>query len=265
MARSRKSATDEILLRLRAFGLALPGAHTKSPWPGHLDLAVKDKTFCYLGLEGDPLSISCKLPVSGSSAFLMPHTKPTGYGLGKSGWVTGSFPFGEEPEVEILEAWILESYRAQAPKRLVKELDARTPAGPGQERAVGSRRGTPATVPIEAEAGRVRFYHNPRCGKSRQALALLEARGVPLDVVRYLDEPLRRGELVRLVEALGTTEGLLRRGEAVYRQKYPGIALSQAATISAIMEDPILLERPVAMRGGRAVIGRPPERVLELL
>jgi hypothetical protein len=82
---------DSILLELRAFGLAYPGAHTKSPWPGHLDLAVNDKTFAYLSLEGEPLSISCKLPRSSEIALMLPFVKPAAYGLHKSGWVSASW------------------------------------------------------------------------------------------------------------------------------------------------------------------------------
>jgi predicted DNA-binding protein (MmcQ/YjbR family) len=126
---ARKSKTDAVLKRLRALGLSYPGAHTKSPWPGHLDLAVNDKTFAYLSLEGEPLAISCKLPRSAAAALVLPFTTPTAYGLGKSGWVSASFPNGDVPE-SMLEAWIEESYRAQAPKRLVKQLDAARGAGP---------------------------------------------------------------------------------------------------------------------------------------
>src|SRR5688500_2933690 len=118
MAR-KKGRSDAALLELRAFGLAYPGAHTKSPWPGHLDLAVNDKTFAYLSLEGEPFSISCKLPHSSAMALMLPFTQPTGYGLGKSGWVSAQFAAGETPPVELFKAWIDESYRAQAPKKLV--------------------------------------------------------------------------------------------------------------------------------------------------
>jgi predicted DNA-binding protein (MmcQ/YjbR family) len=121
MGTKKKSSTDEVLKALRAFGLAYPGAHTKSPWPGHLDLAVNDKTFAYLSIEGDPFHISCKLPNSGGAALLLPFTQPTAYGLGKSGWVTAEFPDGKIP-VELLRSWIDESYRAQAPKKLVASL-----------------------------------------------------------------------------------------------------------------------------------------------
>ena len=118
-----KHPTDAALKELRAFGLAYPGAHTKSPWPGHLDLAVKDKTFAYLSCEGEPFGISCKLPRSHLAALMLPFTKPTPYGLGKSGWVSASFEKGEMPPVALLKGWIDESYRAQAPKKLVAALD----------------------------------------------------------------------------------------------------------------------------------------------
>ena len=115
-------ATDAALRELRAYGLSYPGTHTKSPWPGHLDLAVKDKTFAYLSIDGEPFKISCKLPQSGDRALLFPFAKPTEYGLDKSGWVTADFSNGERPPVELLKAWIDESYRAQAPKKLVALL-----------------------------------------------------------------------------------------------------------------------------------------------
>ena len=122
-----KRNTDTVLKELRAFGLAYPKAHTKSPWPGHLDLAVNDKTFAYLSVEGDPLSIGCKLPKSGKAALMLPFTKPTPYGLGKSGWVTAEIPDGKVPPIDLLKGWIDESYRAQAPKKLVALLDGATP------------------------------------------------------------------------------------------------------------------------------------------
>ena len=120
----------EALAELRSFGLAYPGAHTKSPWPGHLDLAVNDKTFAYLSIEGEPFSIGCKLPHSNAVALMLPYTSPTAYGLGKSGWVTAKPPPDEPIPVELFKTWIDESYRAQAPKRLVASLDAPAAAKP---------------------------------------------------------------------------------------------------------------------------------------
>jgi predicted DNA-binding protein (MmcQ/YjbR family) len=119
------SGSDRIVAEMRAFGLAYPGAHSKSPWPGHDDLAVKDKTFAYLPAAGEPFSLSVKLPYTGDVALELPFAKPTGYGLGKSGWVTFTPSAEEMPPVPQLKEWIDESYRAQAPKKLVKELDAR--------------------------------------------------------------------------------------------------------------------------------------------
>lgn len=118
-----KGAT--MIEQLRAWGLTLPGAHRKSPWPDHDDLAVKDKTFAYLSADGKPFAMSCKLPYTGYEALKLPFAEPTGYGLGKSGWVSFSPAEDQIPDLEQLKAWVEESYRAQAPKKLVKELDSR--------------------------------------------------------------------------------------------------------------------------------------------
>ena len=129
--RKRASSTDTDLKALRQFGLAFPQAHTKSPWPLHLDLAVNDKTFAYLSIEGEPFSISCKLPQSGGAALMLPFTQPTAYGLGRSGWVSARFPEGEPLPLDMLKAWIDESYRAQAPKKLVALLPPKPDSAKG--------------------------------------------------------------------------------------------------------------------------------------
>jgi predicted DNA-binding protein (MmcQ/YjbR family) len=131
--------TDAILKQLRAFGLAYPGAHTKSPWPGHMDLAVNDKTFAYLSNEGEPLGISCKLPKSCAVALLLPFAKPTAYNLGKSGWVSAEFPDGDVP-VDMLKQWIDESYRAQAPKKLIAQLDGKSAPARAKPKKPASKR-----------------------------------------------------------------------------------------------------------------------------
>jgi hypothetical protein len=124
MAKKKSLPTDKQLKELRDWGLATyPGTALKSPWPGHLDLAVNDKTYAYLSVEGEPFSISCKLPQSSSVALMLPFCKPTAYGLGKSGWVSAQFPEGRPLPIDMLKEWIDESYRAQAPKSLVKQLD----------------------------------------------------------------------------------------------------------------------------------------------
>jgi predicted DNA-binding protein (MmcQ/YjbR family) len=119
------NVADALAAELRAFFLAYPGAHSKAPWPGHDDLAVRDKTFAYLPAAGEPFNLSVKLPYTGEVALDLPYAAPTGYGLGKSGWVTFTPPEGRVPPIEQLKDWIDESYRAQAPKRFVKELDSR--------------------------------------------------------------------------------------------------------------------------------------------
>lgn len=118
-ARGKKAAA--VLQKLRDYGLSLPGTSFKSPWPGHQDLAVNDKTYAYLSVDGEPFSISCKLPQSAAIALMLPFASPAPYGLGKSGWVRANT---EEPDYEMFRAWIEESYRAQAPKKFVKQLDA---------------------------------------------------------------------------------------------------------------------------------------------
>ena len=124
-------------------GSAYPGAHTKSPWPGHLDLAVNDKTFAYLTVEGEPFRISCKLPHTGQVALMLPFCTPTGYGLGKSGWVSAAPPPEQPIPIELFEAWIEESYRAQAPKRLVAQLGASPGRAPAPVRTPAPRRRRP--------------------------------------------------------------------------------------------------------------------------
>lgn len=119
---------DEVLRTLRAHFLAYPGARTRSPWPEHEDLALGDKTFAFLPAEGCPFSLSVKLPYTGEVALDLPYAAPTGYGLGRSGWVTFTPAEDEIPPLDQLKEWIDESYRARAPRKLVKELDSRSHA-----------------------------------------------------------------------------------------------------------------------------------------
>lgn len=107
---------------------------------------------------------------------------------------------------------------------------------------------------------------NPRCSKSRAARALLEERGVAFRERRYLEEPLDRAELERLAQALGLAPlEFVRRGEAAWEEAGLGEDPTGEALFEALVRFPILLERPILWAGGRAVIGRPPQRVLELL
>lgn len=111
------------------------------------------------------------------------------------------------------------------------------------------------------------IYHNPRCTKSREALALLEASGVPLTVVRYLDTPPDAGTVSTLLGKLGmTARGLLRSKEEEFTALgLDNPSVDEATLVAALVAHPRLMERPVVVHGDRAVIARPPERVLELL
>lgn len=110
------------------------------------------------------------------------------------------------------------------------------------------------------------LYHNPRCSKSRAALALLEERGNPLRIVEYLAKPPGRDELAQLRERLADDPvSWIRSKESVFEEAGLSESSSEDELLAAVEAHPILLERPIAVRGERAVIGRPPERVLELL
>ncbi|MBC3209801.1 arsenate reductase (glutaredoxin) [Pseudomonas sp. SWRI111] len=111
------------------------------------------------------------------------------------------------------------------------------------------------------------LYHNPRCSKSRGALELLEARGLTPTVVRYLETPLNSEQIKALLGKLGiSARQLLRSGEEEYKTlNLADASLSEQQLIDAIAAHPKLMERPILEAGDKAIIGRPPENVLELL
>jgi arsenate reductase len=113
----------------------------------------------------------------------------------------------------------------------------------------------------------VRIYHNNRCSKSRATLALLEQRGGAVEVINYLDTPPSATELVVLLRQLGmTARELLRSGEAEYQSLgLDNPALDEVTLITAMVAHPKLIERPIVVANGKAVIGRPPEAVLAIL
>jgi arsenate reductase len=113
----------------------------------------------------------------------------------------------------------------------------------------------------------VTLWHNPRCTKSRETLALLEAKGAKPTVVLYLETPPSAEELARVLDLLGIEpRELMRKKEPAYREaKLDDPELGKKALIDAMVKHPILIERPVVLAKGRAVIGRPPTNVLELI
>ena len=113
----------------------------------------------------------------------------------------------------------------------------------------------------------VTIYHNPRCSKSRQTLALLEERGIAPEVVRYLETPPDSDALGKILDMLGMEpRDLMRKKEEPYSALgLDNEALSRAELIDAMIENPVLIERPIVVNGNKAAIGRPPEQVLDIL
>lgn len=111
----------------------------------------------------------------------------------------------------------------------------------------------------------MKIYHNPRCSKSRQTLGLIEGKDKEVEVVRYLDNPPTKEELMQIVDMLGMIpEQLLRKGEAIYKENYRGKTFTDDEWLDIMCQHPKLIERPIVVSEGKAVLGRPPENVLKL-
>lgn len=113
----------------------------------------------------------------------------------------------------------------------------------------------------------ITIYHNPRCSKSRQTLALLQERGLEPEIVRYLETPPDAATLRALLKMLGLApRALMRRKEAPYKDlRLADESLTEARLIAAMVANPVLIERPIVTANGKAAIGRPPELVLSIL
>ncbi|HHH50081.1 MAG TPA: arsenate reductase (glutaredoxin) [Saprospiraceae bacterium] len=112
----------------------------------------------------------------------------------------------------------------------------------------------------------MKIYHNPRCSKSRQTLAILQENGVEPEIILYLTDTPSREELQSLLKKLDMkAEQIIRKGEAIYKEKYKGKNLTEEEWIDAMVEHPKLIERPIVVNGDAAVLGRPPENVKILM
>ena len=110
------------------------------------------------------------------------------------------------------------------------------------------------------------IYHSPKCTKSRATLALLQEHGIQPKVIEYLKTPPTAADLEAIIGKLGIApEQLVRKGEEVCKANYAGRKLTDADWIEAMVSHPILIERPIVVTGNRAVIGRPPENINQLL
>ncbi|MDB2437466.1 arsenate reductase (glutaredoxin) [Hellea sp.] len=109
----------------------------------------------------------------------------------------------------------------------------------------------------------LKIYHNPRCSKSRQTLKLIEDAGETVETVLYLDEPLSEADIGALLAKLGFKEArqMMRRGEAIYKELNLKDESDEKALIRAMAKHPKLIERPIVVKGNRAIMGRPPENV----
>ena len=112
----------------------------------------------------------------------------------------------------------------------------------------------------------MKIYHNSRCSKSRCTLDIITENKTEVTIVEYLKNPLTKYEIADLLKKLNIpAENLIRKGEADFKENYKGKTLSESEWIDAMVEFPKLIERPIVVKGDRAVIGRPPENVLSLL
>ena len=113
---------------------------------------------------------------------------------------------------------------------------------------------------------KVTLYYNPRCSKCREALCVLEEKGIEPKIIEYLKTPPTEKQLNDILKKLGLkAEELLRKKEPLFIEKYKNKKLSNAEWIKVMCKKPVLIERPIAIEGNKAVIGRPAERIIEIL
>ena len=179
--------------QLRAHALAKPGATEHFPW-GERAIKVNGKVFLFMSAGDDELSLSTKLPESAPVALLLPFATPTGYGLGKAGWVSARFGPGEPPPLDMLCAWIDESYLAIAPAKLAAlarhgtgtATKARKPAATTKARASQPRATQAARKPASASAPAARkpASRKPDSASTRAARKPTSAARKPASAAR---------------------------------------------------------------------------------
>lgn len=112
----------------------------------------------------------------------------------------------------------------------------------------------------------IKIYHNPRCKKSREGLAILEESGKDFKIIKYLDEVPSKDEIKSILDQLGISPiDLVRTQEKIWKENYKGKTLTNSELIEALHEHPKLIERPIVINNNKAVIGRPPENIKEIL
>lgn len=112
----------------------------------------------------------------------------------------------------------------------------------------------------------IKVYHNTRCSKSREACSILLDENVKFEIIEYLKTPPSEKEIKDLLRMLGLkAEAIVRKGEPLFKENFEGKKLTEAQWIEVLADNPILIERPIIVKGNKAVIGRSPEKVLDLL
>jgi len=112
----------------------------------------------------------------------------------------------------------------------------------------------------------MKIYHNPRCSKSREGLAILETSKLIFNIINYLETPSSKEELTEIIRLLGIAPvDLVRKNETIWKEKYKGKTLSDSEIVTAMVDHPKLIERPIVINNGKAVIGRPPEIIKTIL
>ena len=112
----------------------------------------------------------------------------------------------------------------------------------------------------------LKIYHNPRCSKSRETLQLLNENDVEFEITEYLKDIPNKEELESILRKLGlNASDIVRKSEPIYKEKYVGKEYSEAEWVEILVENPKLIERPIVVKGDKAVLGRPPANVLDLL
>ena len=112
----------------------------------------------------------------------------------------------------------------------------------------------------------ITIYHNPRCSKSREGVCLLEEKGIEFNTVKYLDEKIDVEELISILQKLNCKPiELVRTKETLWKENYMNQNLSDDEIIAIMAENPVLIERPIIINGNKAVIGRPTEKILEII
>jgi arsenate reductase len=131
---------------------------------------------------------------------------------------------------------------------------------------MGKKETTKSSIKPEKGKEKITIYHNTRCTKSREACSILEEKGIAFDTVEYLKTPLDQTELKALLKKLNLkAEEIVRKSEPLFKDKFASKKRTEVQWIKILSENPILIERPILVKGNNAIIGRPVERIIEIL